>query len=119
MGRRAVPRSAVREGVPGIDDERILGEPVGRDTINAVGLTAAVLHAMDPDAIFAVLTADHLIVTSSWTDLHEFKLLPMKHGCFPFFLSIIQINGHIGILNDLNMILYACRQMCQLVVELM
>ena len=54
-------REAVREGVPGIDDERILGEPVGRDTINAVGLTAAVLHAMDPDAIFAVLTADHLI----------------------------------------------------------
>lgn len=42
-------------------NDRILGEPVGRDTVNAVGLTAAVLHKLDKDAIFAVLTADHII----------------------------------------------------------
>ena len=58
-------RDAVRDGIPGLDDERILGEPVGRDTVNAVGLTAAVLHAQDPDAVFAVLTADHLIEPQS------------------------------------------------------
>ena len=58
-------RDAVREGIPGLDDRRILGEPVGRDTVNAVGLTAAVLHAEDPDAVFAVLTADHLIEPQS------------------------------------------------------
>ncbi len=42
-------------------DERILGEPVGRDTVNAVGLAAAVLQKLDKNAIFAVLTADHII----------------------------------------------------------
>ena len=40
---------------------RVLGEPCGRDTLNAVGLTAAVLEAEDPQALFAVLTADHII----------------------------------------------------------
>ncbi|MCH2160270.1 MAG: mannose-1-phosphate guanylyltransferase [Phycisphaerales bacterium] len=58
-------REAVLAGIPGIEDQRILGEPVGRDTVNAVGLTAAVLHAEDPEATFAVLTADHLIEPQS------------------------------------------------------
>jgi len=40
---------------------QMLGEPEGRDTLNAVGFTASVLHSLDPDAIFAVLTADHII----------------------------------------------------------
>ena len=40
---------------------QMLGEPEGRDTLNAVGLTATVLHKLDPDAVFAVLTADHII----------------------------------------------------------
>lgn len=42
-------------------DERILGEPVGRDTVNAVGFAAAVLQKVDKNAVFAVLTADHII----------------------------------------------------------
>ena len=54
-------REQVRATIPGIDDDRILGEPCGRDTLNAVGLTAAVIAREDPDAIFAVLTADHVI----------------------------------------------------------
>lgn len=54
-------RSAVRESIPAVGDAQILGEPCGRDTLNAVGLTAAVLARRDPEAIFAVLTADHLI----------------------------------------------------------
>lgn len=54
-------RAQVREAVPAIGDPQILGEPVGRDTVNAVGFTAAVLHKLDPDAVFAVLTADHII----------------------------------------------------------
>ena len=40
---------------------QILGEPTGRDTLNAVGFTATVLHKLDSDAVFAVLTADHII----------------------------------------------------------
>ena len=52
---------AVRARLPQFSEDRLLGEPCGRDTLNAVGLTAAVLHRRDPDAIFAVLTADHII----------------------------------------------------------
>lgn len=54
-------REPIREAMPSFTDEQILGEPIGRDTVNAVGFTAAVLAKRDPDAIFAVLTADHLV----------------------------------------------------------
>ncbi len=54
-------REIIRERLPGFTDERILGEPVPRDTVNAVGFAAAVFGKADPDAVFAVLTADHLI----------------------------------------------------------
>ncbi len=54
-------RPLLRERLPAIGDEQILGEPMGRDTMNAVGLTAAILQQHDADAIFAVLTADHII----------------------------------------------------------
>ncbi len=54
-------RAAVRSALPGFADELILGEPVGRDTVNAVGFAAAVIHKRDPKAVFAVLTADHII----------------------------------------------------------
>lgn len=54
-------RDAIRATLPGFTDDRILGEPMGRDTVNAVGFAAAVFQKLDPDAVFAVLTADHLI----------------------------------------------------------
>lgn len=54
-------RELVLAAVPGLEATNFLGEPVGRDTLNAVGFTAAVLAARDEDAIFCVLTADHLI----------------------------------------------------------
>lgn len=54
-------RTVIRDALPEFSDDRILGEPVGRDTVNAVGFAAAVLEKLDKDAIFIVLTADHLI----------------------------------------------------------
>lgn len=54
-------RSAIRDAMRGYDDAHILGEPTGRDTANAVGFAAAILENQDHDAIFAVLTADHII----------------------------------------------------------
>ncbi len=54
-------RGAVRAALPGFGDAQILGEPVGRDTLNAVGFSAAVLAKEDANAVFAVLTSDHLI----------------------------------------------------------
>jgi mannose-1-phosphate guanylyltransferase len=41
--------------------DQILGEPMGRDTANAVGFAAAVLAKKDPEASLAILTADHVI----------------------------------------------------------
>ena len=54
-------RALIHEVLPAFADEQILGEPMGRDTVNAIGFTAAVLAKQDPDAVFAVLTADHII----------------------------------------------------------
>jgi mannose-1-phosphate guanylyltransferase len=46
---------------PGLEKQNFFGEPIGRDTLNAVGLSAAVLAAKDPEAVISVFTADHLI----------------------------------------------------------
>ena len=54
-------REQIKAAVPGTGDANIIGEPMGRDTLNAVGLTAAIFEKHDPEAVFAVLTADHLI----------------------------------------------------------
>jgi len=54
-------RDQIKARLPAFTDENILGEPAPRDTVNAVGFCAAVLEKEDPDAVFAVLTADHLI----------------------------------------------------------
>jgi mannose-1-phosphate guanylyltransferase len=51
----------ILDSVPGLTRDRLLGEPTGRDTVNAVGFGAAVIAKNDPDAVIAVFTADHLI----------------------------------------------------------
>ncbi|MHB9153666.1 MAG: mannose-1-phosphate guanylyltransferase [Spirochaetales bacterium] len=38
-----------------------LGEPVGRDTLAAIGYSCAIARAANPDAIVAFLTSDHVI----------------------------------------------------------
>ncbi len=53
--------AAVRRVLPRLGAAQFLGEPCGRDTLNAVGLSAAVLARRDPAAVFGVFTADHLI----------------------------------------------------------
>jgi len=54
-------RRVIVDGLAVLDDDRYLGEPVGRDTLNAVGLAAAVIGRDDPDAVIATFTADHII----------------------------------------------------------
>lgn len=51
----------VRGQLPEIPASNVLGEPVGRDSLNAVAWTTAVISERDPDAVVAVLSADHLI----------------------------------------------------------
>lgn len=51
----------VRNELPDIPRENLIGEPDGRDTANAVGLAAHLLAQRDPDGTMAVFTADHII----------------------------------------------------------
>ena len=57
----AVQAKAVREVCKKIPAANIIAEPVGRDTAPAVGLAAALVGARDPQGVFAVLPADHVI----------------------------------------------------------
>ena len=47
--------------LPELKPVNILGEPEGRDSLNAVAWPAAVLAARDPDAVVAVVTSDHIM----------------------------------------------------------
>jgi len=51
----------VRNQLPELPADGLLGEPEGRDSLNAVAWPAAVLAKQDPDAVVAMLTADQLI----------------------------------------------------------
>jgi mannose-1-phosphate guanylyltransferase len=53
-------RSAVAS-VEGLAPERLVVEPSGRDTMAALALAMSVIVEHDPEAVVAVLTADHLI----------------------------------------------------------
>lgn len=57
----AAHRDTVLQNLPELPAHNVLGEPVGRDTANAVGFPATVLLKQDPDAVMAVVTADHVI----------------------------------------------------------
>jgi len=54
-------RDAILQTLPQLAAENFVGEPVGRDTLNAVALGAILMHRHDPDAVMAVVTADHII----------------------------------------------------------
>lgn len=47
--------------LPEIDPGNILGEPEGRDSLNAIAWPAAVVAARDSEAVLAVLASDHIM----------------------------------------------------------
>jgi mannose-1-phosphate guanylyltransferase len=51
----------VRAAVPALPAGNLLTEPCGRNTAPCIGLAAEVLFARDPEAVMAVLPADHHI----------------------------------------------------------
>jgi mannose-1-phosphate guanylyltransferase len=51
----------VAQELPEVPTANILGEPEGRDSLNAVAWPAAVLATRDPDAVVAVVTADQIM----------------------------------------------------------
>ena len=61
----AAIRGAIADELPNVPPERIIGEPVGRNTAPAVALAAHVLVAEDPDAVMVVLPADHVVADAA------------------------------------------------------
>ncbi len=51
----------VAQEIPELPKENLIGEPAVRDTANAVGLSALILHRRDPDGVMGIFTADHII----------------------------------------------------------
>ena len=56
-----VQREAVLEVCPELDPDKVIGEPVGRDTAAAVGLATILVKRESADATFAMLPADAVI----------------------------------------------------------
>jgi mannose-1-phosphate guanylyltransferase len=90
---------AVLENLPELPKDNLLGEPTGRDTANAVGFPAAVLHHRDKDAVMVVTTADHVIepvdtfqaaVRSAFDVVEQHKNALVTFGIIPTF-------GHTGL----------------------
>jgi mannose-1-phosphate guanylyltransferase len=52
---------AIRAELPDLPPENVLAEPVGRNTAPCVGWAASVVARRDPEAVLAVLPADHHI----------------------------------------------------------
>lgn len=53
--------SIVKEQLPKVPDENIVGEPVAKNTAPCVAIAAELLYKKDPDAVMVVLPADHHI----------------------------------------------------------
>jgi mannose-1-phosphate guanylyltransferase len=95
----AAHRAAMEANLPELPKENLLGEPVGRDTANAVGFPAAVLRKRDPDAVFAVVTADHVIEpidTFQAAIKSAFGVVDMTPNALCTF-GIVPTYGHTGL----------------------
>ncbi|MGD2026361.1 MAG: mannose-1-phosphate guanylyltransferase [Anaerolineales bacterium] len=57
----AAQAETFQQEIPDIPAENYVIEPAGRDTAAAIGLAAVAIKQHDPDAIMAVVTADHYI----------------------------------------------------------
>jgi len=53
--------SLIREQLPSISEDNILGEPISRNTAPCIAYAAIKLRELDPDAVMIVLPSDHLI----------------------------------------------------------
>ncbi len=89
----------VLEDLPDLPKENVIGEPVGRDTAAAVGFTAAVLKKLDPDAVCAVVTADHVIepIADFQTAIKTAFALTVDHPNALVTFGIVPTFGHTGL----------------------
>jgi mannose-1-phosphate guanylyltransferase len=89
----------VFSNLPELPKGNLLGEPEGRDTANAVGFAAAVLHKKDADATMAVVTADHVIepIDQFQSALRlAFEVVKEQSNSLVTF-GIVPTHGHTGL----------------------
>jgi mannose-1-phosphate guanylyltransferase len=84
--------------LPEVDPANILGEPEGRDSLNAVAWPAAVLAARDPDAVMAVVTADQIMhpVDSFRSALVEGFEVAEAHQDVLVTFGVVPTSAHTG-----------------------
>lgn len=63
-----VQKDLTIQDLPGLPESNIVSEPLGKDTAPCIGVGAIMALERDPDAVMAVLPADHLI-----TDEDKFR----------------------------------------------
>lgn len=64
----AAHAAAVRAQLPDLPAGAIVAEPSPRDSMAAIGLAAAMLELLDPDAVMGSFAADHVV-----SDVHGFR----------------------------------------------
>ncbi|MCA9735579.1 MAG: mannose-1-phosphate guanylyltransferase [Deferribacteres bacterium] len=57
-----IHKDKILEQLPGLPEKNIIVEPLGKNTAPCIGLGALFLRKIDPEAVMAVLPADHLIL---------------------------------------------------------
>jgi mannose-1-phosphate guanylyltransferase len=84
--------------LPELPAANILGEPTGRDSLNACAWPAAVLAAADPEAVIAQVTADQLIepVDVFATSLAEAFALAEADPHVLVTLGVVPTSAHTG-----------------------
>ena len=89
---------AVRAELPEMAYDSILGEPEGRDSLNACAWPAAVLAARDPDAVIAQVTADQVIEpVEAWADaLSEAFAIAEEGPDVLVTLGVVPTSAHTG-----------------------
>lgn len=88
----------VAEILPELPASNLLGEPQGRDSLNAVAWPAAVLARQDPDAVVAMLSADHVIepVQAFQAALTEAFLLAETDPSALVTFGVVPTTAHTG-----------------------
>ena len=90
--------AVVAAELPEVDPASILGEPEGRDSLNAVAWPAAVLAARDPDAVMAVVTADQIMhpVSAFQQALEEGFAFAEEHAKVLVTFGVVPTSPHTG-----------------------
>ena len=90
--------NVVAAELPELDPANILGEPEGRDSLNAVAWPAAVLAARDPDAVVAVVTADQIMhpLTAFQAALEQGFSVAEQHAEVLVTFGVVPTTPHTG-----------------------